>query len=291
MGKMGERELREKMMGFSAGNADVLVATTIIESGLDIPQANTLIVERADTLGLAQLYQILGRVGRSDAVAHAYLSTPPRRSSPGGAAASPRLADHTELGAGSRSRARPRDPRRRRAARRRAVRGTSRQSASPAYGRPPDRGGCRASGQRRILARPSASMPRGRLRAGRLHRERGAQDRPAPPDRARRVRGRSSASCASRSRSPSARSPSRSSTCSRSGGEAPARRPRRGLPRVPWRSRHDRPARARLGGGARSPRLDDTRLRERAAARCRSATTPSSGLRLVDAIVAARQAA
>ncbi|HTR74899.1 MAG TPA: DEAD/DEAH box helicase, partial [Solirubrobacterales bacterium] len=67
-GQMKERELEDKMLAFLAGDADVLVSTTIIESGLDIPQANTLIVERADQLGLAQLYQIRGRVGRSDAL-------------------------------------------------------------------------------------------------------------------------------------------------------------------------------------------------------------------------------
>src|SRR5207302_11066290 len=68
-GQMRERDLEEKMHAFLRGDADVLVSTTIIESGLDIPQANTLIVERADTLGLAQLYQIRGRVGRSDVTA------------------------------------------------------------------------------------------------------------------------------------------------------------------------------------------------------------------------------
>ena len=66
----------------------MLVSTTIIESGLDIPQANTLIVERADALGLAQLYQIRGRVGRSDVAAHAYLFYPDAaRADPGGARA------------------------------------------------------------------------------------------------------------------------------------------------------------------------------------------------------------
>ena len=75
-GQMGERELEERMHAFIAGDADVLVSTTIIESGIDIPQANTLVVERADTLGLAQLYQIRGRVGRSDVTAHAYLFYP-----------------------------------------------------------------------------------------------------------------------------------------------------------------------------------------------------------------------
>ncbi|MFL6011049.1 MAG: helicase-related protein, partial [Gaiellaceae bacterium] len=72
-GQMRERELEEKMHAFLRGDADVLISTTIIESGLDIPQANTLIIERADQLGLSQLYQIRGRVGRSDVTAHAYL--------------------------------------------------------------------------------------------------------------------------------------------------------------------------------------------------------------------------
>ena len=75
-GQMRENELEEKMHAFLRGDADVLVSTTIIESGIDIPQANTLIVERADMLGLAQLYQIRGRVGRSDETAHAYLFYP-----------------------------------------------------------------------------------------------------------------------------------------------------------------------------------------------------------------------
>ena len=64
-GQMDEKELEAKMLGFLRGDADVLVCTSIIESGIDIPQANTLIVERADVFGLAQLYQIRGRVGRS----------------------------------------------------------------------------------------------------------------------------------------------------------------------------------------------------------------------------------
>jgi transcription-repair coupling factor (superfamily II helicase) len=100
-GQMRERELEQKMLSFLAGDADVLVATTIIESGLDIPQANTLIVERADALGLAQLYQIRGRVGRSDLVAHAYLFYPDHTElTPEARARLATLADHTELGAG-----------------------------------------------------------------------------------------------------------------------------------------------------------------------------------------------
>jgi transcription-repair coupling factor (superfamily II helicase) len=100
-GQMPERELEKRMLSFLAGDADVLVSTTIIESGLDIPQANTLIVERADMLGLAQLYQIRGRVGRSDLTAHAYLFYPDGHElTPEARARLSTLADHTELGAG-----------------------------------------------------------------------------------------------------------------------------------------------------------------------------------------------
>ncbi len=100
-GQMRERELEEKMHAFLRGDADVLVSTTIIESGLDIPQANTLVVERADALGLAQLYQIRGRVGRSDVLAHAYLFYPDSPELTAEARARlATLADHTELGAG-----------------------------------------------------------------------------------------------------------------------------------------------------------------------------------------------
>ncbi|MHB8650207.1 MAG: transcription-repair coupling factor [Gaiellaceae bacterium] len=100
-GQMREKELEEVMHAFLRGDADVLVSTTIIESGIDIPQANTLVVERSDTLGLAQLYQIRGRVGRSDATAYAYLFYPDSRElTPEARARLATLADHTELGAG-----------------------------------------------------------------------------------------------------------------------------------------------------------------------------------------------
>jgi len=100
-GQMAERELEERMHAFLAGEADVLVSTTIIESGIDIPQANTLVVERADVLGLAQLYQIRGRVGRSDVLAYAYLFYPEASElTPEARARLATLADHTELGAG-----------------------------------------------------------------------------------------------------------------------------------------------------------------------------------------------
>ena len=102
-GQMPERRLEDVMMKFLHGDFDVLVSTTIIESGLDIPQANTLVVERADTLGLAQLYQIRGRVGRSDEHAHAYLFYPDRRElSEEARHRLSTLADYTELGSGYR---------------------------------------------------------------------------------------------------------------------------------------------------------------------------------------------
>ncbi len=102
-GQMGEHELEEVMLAFVRGDADVLVATSIIESGLDIPQANTLIVDRADRLGLSQLYQIRGRVGRSDVTAHAYLFYPDAASLTREASSRLRaLADYTELGSGLR---------------------------------------------------------------------------------------------------------------------------------------------------------------------------------------------
>jgi transcription-repair coupling factor (superfamily II helicase) len=75
-GQMRERELEAQMLAFQHGEADVLLCTTIIESGLDIPRANTILINRADALGLAQLYQLRGRVGRSSHRAYAYLLMP-----------------------------------------------------------------------------------------------------------------------------------------------------------------------------------------------------------------------
>jgi transcription-repair coupling factor (superfamily II helicase) len=102
-GRMEESALEETMLGFLRGEADCLVTTTIIESGLDIPTANTLIVERAEQLGLAQAYQIRGRVGRARERAFAYLLYPsPQTLSEEAAARLSTLADHTELGSGFR---------------------------------------------------------------------------------------------------------------------------------------------------------------------------------------------
>ena len=100
-GQMGEAELEQVMIGFWEKRYDVLVCTTIVESGLDIPNANTLIVERADTFGLSQLHQLRGRVGRSRERGYAYFLYPPE--APLTETAYDRLATiaaHTELGAG-----------------------------------------------------------------------------------------------------------------------------------------------------------------------------------------------
>ncbi|RKQ91680.1 transcription-repair coupling factor [Solirubrobacter pauli] len=100
-GQMDEKTLEERMMVFLRGEADVLVSTSIIESGIDIPQANTLIVDRADLFGLSQLYQIRGRVGRSRERAYAYLLYPSSAAlTPEAADRLSALSDYTELGAG-----------------------------------------------------------------------------------------------------------------------------------------------------------------------------------------------
>ncbi len=78
-GQMAASELDDRMNAFYDGKYDVLLATTIVESGLDIPTANTMIIHRADMFGLSQLYQIRGRVGRSKTRAYAYLTTKPRK--------------------------------------------------------------------------------------------------------------------------------------------------------------------------------------------------------------------
>ncbi len=77
-GQMRERDLEQLMLDFCHRRFDILVSTTIIESGIDVPTANTIIIDRADKLGLAQLHQLRGRVGRSHHRAYAYLLTPPK---------------------------------------------------------------------------------------------------------------------------------------------------------------------------------------------------------------------
>ena len=78
-GQMTEVQLENTLLAFIAGDYDVLVATTIIETGVDIPNANTLFIENADMMGLSQLYQLRGRVGRSNRVAYAYFMYRPEK--------------------------------------------------------------------------------------------------------------------------------------------------------------------------------------------------------------------
>jgi transcription-repair coupling factor (superfamily II helicase) len=102
-GQMSERQLEDVMLRFIRGQADVLVSTSIVENGLDIPRANTLIVNEAHRFGLSQLYQMRGRVGRSDVRAYAYLLVPSQRSLT--AEARQRLSalvEFTDLGSGFR---------------------------------------------------------------------------------------------------------------------------------------------------------------------------------------------
>jgi len=102
-GQMAEKELEKVMLSFMHGEANLLLCTTIIESGLDIPNANTLIVNRADTFGLSQLYQLRGRVGRSKSRAYAYLLIPGEGAISSDARERLKIIqDITELGAGFR---------------------------------------------------------------------------------------------------------------------------------------------------------------------------------------------
>jgi len=102
-GQMGEEELERTMLGFVEGRYDILLATTIVENGLDIPNANTIIINRADRYGLAQLYQLRGRVGRSDRAAYAYLLIPPQESlSPVARKRLAAIKEFSDLGSGFR---------------------------------------------------------------------------------------------------------------------------------------------------------------------------------------------
>ena len=100
-GQLDEEELEEVMRQFVHGERQVLLSTTIIENGLDIPNVNTIIIDRADMLGVAQLYQLRGRVGRAGVPAYAYLFYPDRRALSEIAMKRLRIiSDHTELGSG-----------------------------------------------------------------------------------------------------------------------------------------------------------------------------------------------
>ncbi len=247
-GQMKEKDLEEKMHAFLRGDADVLVSTTIIESGIDIPQANTLIVERADMLGLSQLYQIRGRVGRSDATAYAYLFYPDARELTDEARARlSTLADHTELGAGFAIAMRDLE-----------IRGAGEllggeQSGHVAavgfelYVELLNEAVAEMQGQKRTVG-PAGPRRRAcrRLRPRRVRRLGGAAHRRPPPARARRDGGRA-ARAPARARGPLRPAPRAGrEPLPHPGGENQGRAPRRRLPRLPGRQGDGRPARARL---------------------------------------------
>jgi transcription-repair coupling factor (superfamily II helicase) len=102
-GQMAEDALERAMLDFMSHKADILLATTIVENGLDIPNANTIIINRADRYGLAQLYQLRGRVGRSDRPAYAYLLIPPEEAlSPVARKRLSAMKEFSDLGSGFR---------------------------------------------------------------------------------------------------------------------------------------------------------------------------------------------
>ena len=284
-GQMDESELEGTMMSFLRGDADCLVATTIIESGLDIPQANTLIVERADQLGLAQAYQIRGRVGRARERAFAYMLYPSEEAL--SREAGQRLAtlsDHTELGSGFAI----------------AMRDLELRGAGDLLG--DEQSGhvaaigfelyvsllddaveqLRAAGRRGAAGRgPGApGRRRRRLSAARLRPVRDREDRRPPPDRGRSRRRRPAgpARRASRSLRPGAgagREPVRAAAGPDRARAPPGRGPRRC---AAGDSRSSRSSSTRR----RSPRsASGSRRRSTSCAtgpcRCASATSPRSG--------------
>ena len=281
------------MHAFLRGDADVLVSTTIIESGIDIPQANTLIVERADTLGLSQLYQIRGRVGRSDVTAHAYLLYPDAMElAPEARARLSTLADHTELGAGFQIAMRDLE-----------IRGAgdllgAEQSGHVAalgfelYVEMLAEAVAELQGQRRLATRPvrvdarvDAYVPATYVASRRSRSTFTAASRwPS--------RTTSCASCTPRSKTATAGARAGRAPLRDPGGEAEARAPRRRLPRLPRRARDGRTARARLGGAAGAQDVSDTAVYTSAKREVSRRTDELEGaIELVDAIVVARQAA
>ena len=207
-GQMEESLLEERMMAFLRGDADVLVCTSIIESGIDIPQANTLFVERADMFGLSQLYQIRGRVGRSRERAYAYLLYPSAAAlTPEAAQRLSALSDYTELGAGFKIAMRDLE-----------LRGAGNLLGDEQSGHVAALGfelymqmldeavaameeASDGAGADRGMGAGAPGRLRRRLRPGRLHPLRAGQGRRPPPDR-RRPRGRRPGGAARRARGP-----------------------------------------------------------------------------------------
>ena len=279
-GRWTRASSRRRCSRFLRGDADCLVATTIIESGLDIPQANTLIVERADQLGLAQAYQIRGRVGRSRERAFAYMLYPSEEAlSPEAGQRLATLSDHTELGSGFAIAMRDLE-----------LRGAGDLLGDEQSGHVAAVGfelyvalldeaveALRAAGEERAPseAAGAARHRRRRLPAGRVHPVRGGEDRRPPPDR-RRPRGGRAARAprrAARPLRPGARAGRR--TCSRCSGRGSSSRP---PARAPPRS---------AAGGSRSPRSSSMRrpsgrLRERIAEAIYELRTRTLSLRVGD---------
>jgi transcription-repair coupling factor (superfamily II helicase) len=196
-GQLPERELEKRTLGFMHGQADVLLCTTIIESGVDNPRANTIIVNRADALGLAQLYQLRGRVGRSTQRAYAYLMVnAPDNLSPDARKRLEAIQDLSELGSGFRlAEPRPRDPRRGQPPRPGAVgqprRGRLRDLHGDARG--DDRRDARARARDRDRSRDPPARARAAARELRADRERAARALQAARELSRRRRGRPAA--------------------------------------------------------------------------------------------------
>ncbi len=214
-GQMPEQELEQVMLDFLRGDYDVLVTTTIIESGLDIPNANTLIVERADLLGLAQLYQIRGRIGRSAGWRTPSCSIPDEAVLTEEAVARlSTLADYTELGSGFKIAMRDLE-----------IRGAGRAAGGGAVGSH-RRGGLRDVPVHAARGRGTAAgRGAGPARSCRgwivglstrtcppIHRLRSGPGGPAPADRLGAVRWRSWPTCAPSWRTASARCRSRWTT-------------------------------------------------------------------------------
>ena len=184
-GQMDEGTLEQVVVDFWEGKHDVLLCTTIIESGIDMPTVNTLVVDRADLLGLGQLHQLRGRVGRAGQRAYAYLLPPARPGADrGGLRAPPHDRRDHRAGLGLQDRpARPRDPRRRQPAGREPERPHRRGRLRPLLpdgerGRVGDEGRAGARAGRGEAGRPHRCPPAGRLRA-----KGGATARGLPPPR------------------------------------------------------------------------------------------------------------
>ena len=240
-GQMDEHLLEQIMVGFWERSYDVLVSTTIVESGLDIPNANTLIVDRADTFGLSQLHQLRGRVGRGRERGYAYFLYPPEK--PLTETAHDRLATDRPAHRAGRGHVRgdegPGDPRRGQPARRRAVRAHRRASASTCT--------CgwsaRRSASSAATARPSGPRSRSSCRSTPTSRTTtcrasGCGWRPTP-DRRRRLRRRHGRGPRRARPTATARRPSRWCTCSRWPGCGRMRR-RAGLTDITLQGNHVR---------------------------------------------------